>query len=129
MPGLAVYDFGDAVRIGASTGAEDENDLSKVSMDMGMFEQLARGYLETANAFLTSVEREHLVFSAVLMTFECGMRFLTDHLEGDVYFKLRRENQNLDRCRTQFKMTADMEAMRDAMERVIEKYSVQSSVH
>ena len=110
MPGAAAYDFGDSIRFGASTGAEDETDLSKISVDTHLFEVFAKGYLSTANKFLTPAEKDSLVTGAYLMTLECGVRFLTDYLNGDVYFKIHRENHNLDRCRTQFKLVADMEA-------------------
>lgn len=109
MPGAAAYDFGDSIRFGASTGAEDETDLSKISVDVHLFEVFAKGYLSTANKFLTAAEKDSLVTGAYLMTLECGVRFLTDYLNGDVYFKIHRENHNLDRCRTQFKLVADME--------------------
>lgn len=123
MPGSVLYDFGDSVRIGASTAAEDERDLSKVSISLDMFDRLARGYLESAGAFLAPEEIRHLAFSAKLLTLECGIRFLTDHLDGDNYFKVHRENHNLDRCRTQFKMVADMEKKMEEMMRIIETYS------
>lgn len=119
MPGSALYDFGDSVRIGASTAPEDERDLSKVTVDLGMFERLTAGYLDATRSFLTPREIELLSFSARLMTFECGMRFLADHLSGDVYFKIHRENHNLDRCRTQFKMVAEMERLADRMEAIV----------
>jgi hypothetical protein len=122
MPGSALYDFGDSVRIGASTAAEDERDLSKVSMELGLFDCLARGYLDAARDFLTPAEMDYLAFSAKLMPLECGMRFLTDYLNGDIYFKIHREAHNLDRCRTQFKMVADMEEMMDRMNAIISNY-------
>ncbi len=122
MPGLPMYDFGDSVRIGASTASEDETDLSKVSLDLEMFDFLAHGYLDAIRGFLIPVEIEHLVFSARLITFTIGLRFLTDHLSGDLYFKIHRENHNLDRCRTQFKMVRDIEEKTDRMEAIIEKY-------
>ena len=109
MPGLSLYDFGDMVRTGTSPAAEDERDLSKVTMQFGMFEALLRGYCATAGSFLNDVELEYLPFSGKLITLEIGMRFLTDYLEGDVYFKIHRDNHNLDRCRTQFKLVSDME--------------------
>lgn len=121
MPGLAMYDFGDSIRIGASTAAEDERDLSRVSFDMDMFERLAAGYLSAARDFLAPAEIGELAFSAKLLTMECGTRFLTDHLEGDVYFRIHRENHNLDRCRTQFKMVADMEEKMDAMRAAVDR--------
>jgi Ser/Thr protein kinase RdoA (MazF antagonist) len=122
MPGLSLYDFGDAVRSGANTAAEDERDLSKVSFDLGVFEQYLHGYLDSADDFLTPLEVAHLPFAARLMTFECGLRFLTDYLDGDVYFKTDRPRHNLDRCRTQFKMLHDMERDFDQMEKILEGY-------
>ena len=123
MPGLALYDFGDSVRLGANPAAEDERDLSKVSMDLERFDRLARGYLGAAGDLLTPAEIGQLAFSARLITWEIGLRFLTDHLAGDVYFKVHRPGHNLDRCRTQFKMVADMEAKADAMEAVVRRYA------
>lgn len=122
MPGLSLYDFGDSVRSGANPVAEDERDLSKVSIDLGIFDRFVHGYLDTARDFLTPIEVDYLPFSAKLMTFECGMRFLTDYLDGDVYFKVHREDHNLDRCRTQFKMVRDMEERFDQMVRIVGKY-------
>lgn len=119
MPGSALYDFGDSVRIGACTAAEDETDLSKVKFDMTMFEQLTKGYLDTAKHFLTAKELEFLPFSAILMTLECGMRFLTDYLNGDVYFKISRPEHNLDRTRTQIKMVREMEQSLDEMSSIV----------
>jgi Ser/Thr protein kinase RdoA (MazF antagonist) len=122
MPGLSLYDFGDSVRSGANSAEEDERDLSKVWVDLETFDYLVHGYLDAARDFLTPAEVALLTFSAKLMTFECGIRFLADHLDGDVYFRIHREGQNLDRCRTQFKMVADMEEKLDQMERIVEKY-------
>jgi Ser/Thr protein kinase RdoA (MazF antagonist) len=122
MPGLALYDFGDAVRSGANPVAEDELDLSKVSFDFGVFERLTQGYMDAARAFLTPQEIGHLAFSARLITLECGMRFLTDYLEGDPYFKVHRQNHNLDRCRTQFKLVQDMEDGFEQMRRIVDRY-------
>ena len=122
MPGSSLYDFGDAVRFGASTAAEDEVDLSRVSLSLERFEMLARGYLSVASAFLVPAERDLLSFSCRLITLECGMRFLTDHLEGDKYFKTRHDGHNLDRCRTQLRMVADMEEKHDTMETIVAKY-------
>lgn len=123
MPGLSVNDFGDSIRFGASTAAEDEKDLSKVSCDLGFFEVYAKGFLESCGSQLTAGEIAMLPMGAKVMTFECGMRFLTDYLEGDLYFKIHREGQNLDRCRTQFKLVADMEAKWEQMGEIIEKLS------
>jgi len=122
MPGLSLYDFGDSVRTGAATAAEDEQDLSKVGVGLDIFDRLAHGYLDTTRESLTSLEVDYLGFSAKLMTFENGIRFLTDHLSGDVYYKIHRENHNLDRCRTQFKMVEDMEQKYDRMVSIVEKY-------
>lgn len=123
MPGLAVNDFGDSIRFGASTAAEDETDLSKVSCSMELFELYAKGYIEGCGGKLTKKEIELMPMGAKVMTFECGMRFLTDYLQGDVYFKIHREHQNLDRCRTQFKLVEDMEHKWYTMKEIIEKYS------
>jgi hypothetical protein len=119
MPGLVHYDFGDMVRTTTSPAAEDEQDLSKVTMQLPMFEALARGYLATAGGFLTGAERDLLVFSGKLITFEIGIRFLTDYLSGDLYFKVHRDGQNLDRCRTQFKLVESLEQQEKAMERLV----------
>lgn len=118
MPGSALYDFGDAIRFGASTAAEDEKDLSKVSMDLNLYEKYVKGYLSTAGRSLTEREIEFLPFSAKLLTFECGMRFLTDYLDGDVYFGTAYPEHNLDRCHTQFKLVADMEQKFEEMKRI-----------
>lgn len=120
MPGLVPYDFGDIVRTSTSPTREDERDLSKVKMQFPMFEALARGYLATAAEFLTKAERQHLVFAGKLITFEIGIRFLTDFLEGDVYFKVHREGHNLDRCRTQLKLVESIEQQEDQMNKLIE---------
>ena len=115
MPGLVHYDFGDMVRTSTSPAAEDEQDLSKVTMQFHMFESILRGYLSTAGDFLTPLERELLPFSGKLITMEIGIRFLTDYLEGDIYFKTHREGHNLDRCRTQFKLVESIEEQMDGM--------------
>lgn len=122
MPGLAANDFGDSIRFGASTGAEDEPDLSKVSCDLELYEAYVKGFIEGCGGALTEAEIDTLPMGAILMTFECGIRFLTDHLEGDTYFKIHRENHNLDRCRTQFKLVADMENKLPQMKTIVEKY-------
>ena len=122
MPGLSAYDFGDSIRFGASTAAEDEQDLSKVSCDMDLFDTYVKGYLEGCGGKLTNKEVELLPMGAKVMTFECGMRFLTDYLEGDHYFKIHRENHNLDRCRTQFTLVKDMEKKWDTMREIVKKY-------
>ncbi len=123
MPGLAMHDFGDSIRFGASTAAEDEQDLEKVWCSMDLFEAYSKGYIEGCAGKLTKKEIELMPMGAKVMTFECGMRFLTDYLQGDVYFKIHRENQNLDRCRTQFKLVADMEDKWETMKEIINKYN------
>ena len=115
MPGLAGNDFGDSIRFGATTGAEDEQDLSKVNFDIGLYTAYARGFIGACGGSLTDNEIDTLPMGAILMTLECGVRFLTDHILGDTYFRIHRENHNLDRCRTQFKLVADMEARKDEM--------------
>ena len=123
MPGLSVNDFGDSIRFGASTAAEDERDLNKVSMDLHLYEVYVKGFLEGCAGALTKWELEMLPMGAILMTFECGMRFLTDYLEGDHYFKIHREGQNLDRARTQLKLVADMEQKLPQMRAIVGKYA------
>lgn len=122
MPGLAMYDFGDAIRSGASTGAEDEPDLSRVSCDLELFDMFTKGFIEGCQNKLTERELELMPMGAKIMTFECGMRFLTDHLQNDVYFKTNRENHNLDRARTQFKLVTDMEEKWDKLQEIVNKY-------
>ena len=119
MPGLALYDFGDMVRTATSPAQEDERDLSKVTMQFPMFEALARGYLDSAGDFLTREEREYLAFSGKLITFEIGLRFLADHLNGDTYFKIHRDGHNLDRCRTQFKLVESIENQEAQMRQLV----------
>ena len=119
MPGLSVTDFGDAIRGGASTCAEDEQDLSKVSLSLDLFEAYADGYLSTCGTSLTRNEIETLALGAKTITLECGVRFLTDYLNGDVYFHTDRPGQNLDRCRTQMKLVQDMEEKWNSMQQII----------
>ena len=121
MPGLAIYDFGDSIRFGANHCAEDEKDLSKVNFDIELYERYARGFLEGAQGVLTPEELEYLPWGAKLMTLECGIRFLTDYLDGDRYFRIHYPGQNLDRCRTQFKLVADMEQQWQQMQDVIRR--------
>ena len=121
MPGLSLYDFGDSIRFGASTGAEDERDLSKVELDLELFEVFTRGFLEGCGESLTDLEIEMLPMGAKLMTYENGIRFLADFLDGDVYFKIHRDGHNLDRARTQFKLVADMEKKWDEMKDIVSK--------
>lgn len=122
MPGSVLYDFGDALRFGASSGSEDETDLNKIWFDLEKFEQFAKGFLSETAACLTETEIELLPLSALLLTYECGIRFLADHINGDTYFKVHRENHNLDRARTQFKLVADIEKKLPKMADIIKKY-------
>ena len=118
MPGSSLYDFGDAIRFGAATAAEDEKDLSKMEMRLDMFEAFTRGYL-SACPDLTEEERDQMPMGAKLMTLECGVRFLTDYIDGDNYFSTSYEGQNLDRCRTQLKLVADMESKWEQMHAIV----------
>ena len=122
MPGLSINDFGDSIRFGANHSAEDEKDLSKVNFDIELYEAYSRGFIQGAQGGLTPAELEYLPWGARLMTLECGIRFLTDYLDGDNYFRIHYPEQNLDRCRTQFKLVKDMEEQFDAMAAVIKKY-------
>lgn len=122
MPGFSLDDFGDSIRSGATTGAEDEPDLTKVNFSLELYKRFAEGFLEGSNNTLTELEIELLPEGAKMMTFECGMRFLTDYLDGDVYFKTERDEHNLDRARTQFKLVSDMEEQWDAMKQVSADY-------
>ena len=121
MPGLSAYDYGDAIRFGASTAAEDEKDLNKVWMDLELFRLFTKGFLEACPG-LTDTEKEVLPLGAYTMTLECGMRFLTDYIDGDNYFGVHYPDQNLDRCRTQFKLVADMETKWEDMHRIVKEY-------
>lgn len=122
MPGLSLYDFGDSIRTGANTGAEDETDLDKVGLDLNLFETFTKGFLTGSGGSLTELETELLPMGAKLMTYECGIRFLADFLQGDTYFKIHRENHNLDRARSQFKLVADMETKWADMAAVINRF-------
>ena len=115
MPGLALHDFGDMVRTMTTTAVEDETDLSLIGMSMEYFEAVVEGYLSETSGFLTQLEIEHLPLSGMIITIETGLRFLTDHLRGDEYFKCHRPGHNLDRCRSQFALAASIEAQLDAM--------------
>ena len=115
MPGLSAYDFGDSIRFGANDCAEDEPDQSKVHFSLHLYKVFAEGYLAAAGSAMTEAERRSLPWGAKLMTLECGIRFLTDYLEGDHYFKISRPDQNLDRARTQFTLVQGMEREFDAM--------------
>ena len=121
MPGLSLYDFGDSIRFGASTAAEDEKDLSKVNFDIELYNVYTEGYLSAAGKSLTDAEIEYLPFSSKLMTLECGMRFLGDYLNGDTYFRIDYPEHNLVRARTQFKLVEDMEKQMDEMKKVTQE--------
>jgi len=120
MPGCALYDFGDMVRTTTSPTLEDELDLSKVEMHLPIFKQLAEGYLSTAGSFLCPAEKALMAFAGKLITFEIGMRFLTDFLSGDTYFRIHRPDHNLDRCRTQFKLVESIERQEKVMQKFVD---------
>lgn len=124
MPGSALYDYGDSIRFGANTGAEDEKDLSKISCDLDLFALYTKGFIEGCEGSLTETEIRMLPMGAKLMTLECGIRFLTDYLEGDHYFKIHRPEHNLDRTRTQFRMVKDMEEKWEKMQKIVEAYLI-----
>ena len=125
MPGYAINDFGDSIRFGATTALEDETDLSKVNFDIGLFEIYVKGFLEGAAGGLTEAEISYLPEAAIMMTLECGERFLADYLQGDTYFRTSREGHNLDRARNQFKLVSDMEKALPEMHKIVEKYAKQ----
>lgn len=129
MPGLSVNDFGDLVRSVASGADEDERDLSKVNFSMDIFESCLLGFLQGTRGALTEMEIEMLPVGAMMMTLECGIRFLTDYLSGDVYFKTNREKQNLDRARTHFKMFSDMKDKYEQMCKIVNKYSQKGDLY
>ncbi len=122
MPGSLLYDFGDALRFGASSCAEDETDQSKIWFDLEKFEQFVKGFVGEVKDCLTQKEIELMPISALVMTYECGIRFFADYLNGDTYFKIRRENQNLDRAKNQFMLAKDIESKLDIMAEIISKY-------
>ena len=123
MPGYSVNDFGDSIRFGATTALEDETDLTKVNFDISLYELYVKGFIEGAKGGLTEGELEMLPIGAIMMTFECGMRFLADYLNGDTYFRVHRPSHNLDRCRNQFKLVADMESQLHEMKAIVRKYA------
>ncbi len=125
MPGLSLYDFGDSIRFGANTAAEDEKDLDKVSLDLNLYRAYTEGYLSAAGKSLTETEIAYLPFSGKLMTLECGIRFLTDHLNGDTYFHIAYPGHNLDRCRTQLRLVEDMEKKMGDMQKITEQAAAQ----
>ena len=121
MPGCALYDFGDMVRTTTSPTMEDEQDLTKVKMQLPLFKKLAEGYLSMAGGFLNKHEKALIAFSGKLITFEIGLRFLTDFLSGDTYFRIHRPGHNLDRCRTQFKLVESIERQEEAMQKFVDQ--------
>ncbi len=122
MPGSVLFDFGDAIRFGASSAAEDETDLSLVSMREDMFEAFAAGFISGLNGSLTDAEILELPMGALVITLETGIRFLTDYLNGDTYFRIHYPQQNIDRARNQFALVADMEKKMPEMVGIIKKY-------
>lgn len=122
MPGSALYDFGDMVRTAAPTTREDNPDLSRLDVRLDRFEALVSGYLGAAGSFLNQAEVDHLAFAGILLTLECGIRFLTDYLQGDVYFKIKHPTHNLDRCRNQFAFVTALENKLPAMEGIVRRY-------
>lgn len=123
MPGSVCYDFGDSIRFGCNTANEDEPNLDIVNFDINLFEAYTKGYLSELKDSLTQTELDNLPLASFMMTVECGMRFLTDYLNGDVYFKISREKHNLDRCRVQFKLAQQMQDNMDKMKEIVQKYS------
>jgi hypothetical protein len=122
MPGTVLYDFGDAIRTGACTTEEDEPDLNRVDLGMDLFSAYSRGFLETAGPSLTRIEIDHLAFSAKFMTYLIGLRFLTDYLSNDVYYKIRFPGHNLQRARSQFRLLSEMEKQAEAIEKIIRTF-------
>lgn len=122
MPGSMLYDFGDSIRFGASSAAEDETDLSKVFVRLDMFEAYTEGFIKGLDGAVTNEEIAAFPLSAYIITLETGIRFLTDYLNGDTYFRIHRPDHNLDRARNQFKLVADMETKMDEMNKIVAKY-------
>lgn len=122
MPGFSIFDYGDSIRFGANTAQEDEVDLSKVSLSLPLFEIYTKGFLEGCEGRLTENELNMLPYGAKMMTLECGMRFLTDYLQGDTYFHISKAGQNLDRCRTQLALVADIEKKWENLQQIVNKY-------
>lgn len=123
MPSTLLYDFGDAIRYGCNTATEETEDLNKVNFDINLFEVFAKGFLEGTEENLTDTEKQYLGYASWLMTMECGIRFLTDYLNGDIYFRIEKENDNLVRCRTQFKLAEEMEKNKAKMDEIIMRLS------
>ncbi len=123
MPGSLCYDFGDSIRFGCNTAAEDEPDLTKVKFDLDLFDAYTKGYLSELKGSITQSELDNLPLGAIMMTYECGIRFLEDYLKGDTYFRTSRDKHNLDRCRVQFYLVKQMEEHLDEMKDIVKKYS------
>lgn len=123
MPGLAAYDFGDAIRFAANTAVEDEPDLSKVSLNMEHYEEFTRGFMTACQGFLTEKEVDTMALGAIVITIELASRFLLDYLNGDKYFRIHRPNHNLDRARCQIKLAQDMLEKHNAMDEIVKKYA------
>lgn len=123
MPGLSVFDFGDAVRFATNTAAEDETDISKVSVNIELYEQFCRGFIGELKGFFDSVEIENMAWGALIITIELASRFLKDHIEGDKYFRIHHPNHNLERARNQIALAKDMEKKFDKMCEIVRKYS------
>lgn len=119
MPGLSLYDFGDMVRSGTNPADEDEVDLNKVFMRFDMYEALFKGFMESAGVFMTVAEKENMAMAGKIITLEIGTRFLTDYINGDIYFRTKRPNHNLDRCRTQFKLMESIESQMNEMMKLL----------
>jgi len=119
MPGLSLYDFGDLVRFGTNTAVEDETDFSKIDVSLPVFEAIVQGYVAGAGDILTEAEWDNLVFAGKLMTYEVGIRFLTDYLQGDIYFKIKRPGHNLVRARNQLRLVDRIEAAASAMSAIV----------
>ena len=123
MPGLSVFDFGDAIRFAANTAAEDETDLSKVSLDLELYESFCKGFIGELKGFFDNVELENMAWGALIISIELASRFLKDHIEGDKYFRIHHPNHNLERARNQIALAKDMEKKFDKMCAIVKKYS------
>ena len=127
MPGLSMYDFGDAIRFAANTAVEDEVDLSKVGLNMVNYEEFTRGFISASKDFLSEQELENMALGAIVITIELASRFLADHLNGDKYFRIHRPNHNLERARCQIKLAQDMMVKYDAMHKIIMETAAMST--
>ena len=121
MPGYVHYDFGDAIRTATNMATEDEKDISLVKMNLDFFRAYAKGYLSETSGTLNDIEKEYLAFAPILITYTIGLRFLTDYLDGDNYFKINHENHNIHRARAQFRLVENMENNYDEMKRIIKE--------